>query len=232
MHARTGGAVVLVVIGTTLMVAWAFSVNAVRSIEDGTAGDRLVERALASPQYAELVADEATRALRDATDDPRAQAALVLLDQQIRDAVVAVASSDVAVGLINEGGDRVRDRLLAEVADPAREPGPFVLRIDVAERVNARLADVPLIGGVVPAVSLPVFTVDVMSAQSFEDLRTIFAAMQSLATWGLWLGIAAVAAGIGLAPRWRATTERWRGPVRRRTRAPSPWRRGPASTRR
>ncbi|MFW7415765.1 hypothetical protein [Demequina sp. SO4-18] len=203
MNARAVGAVALVAIGATFIVAWAVSVNAVRSIEDGTAGDQLAENAFASPQVSELIADEVVASLRDEVSDPRAQAALIVLDRQIRDAVQAIASSDVVAGLMSQGGERIRDRFVAEVADPAREPGPFVLSIDVAQGVNSRLADVPVVGGALPTVSLPVLTVEAISEQAFEDVRSVYATMQFLAAWGVWIGITALAAGIGLAPRRR-----------------------------
>lgn len=201
-HGRSIAAVVLVVIGALLSAAWAISVTAVRSIEDGTAGDALVASVLESPQSADVVADQVIGALDEALDTPVAQAALALAEQQVRAAVVTVVSSDVVSELIREGGSRAKDRLLDELTDPDREPGAFVLRVDLSERINARLGEVPVIGGLLPAIQLPALTVEVISAEAFEDLRDLFAVMKTIATWGLWVAVVTVAAGIAVSRRW------------------------------
>ncbi|WP_062133291.1 hypothetical protein [Demequina aestuarii] len=201
-YGRSIVAVLLVVVGALLSAVWAISATAVRSIEDGTAGDALVASVLDSPQSADVVADQVIDALEDALDTPVGRTALAWGEQQVRDAVTTVVASDAVSEIIRERGSRAKDRLLRDLTDPDREPGAFVLRVNLSERINAMLAEVPVIGALLPEIQLPALSVEVISAEAFEDLRGLFAVMKALSTWGLWCAVVSLAAGIAVSRRW------------------------------
>ncbi|MFV0634882.1 hypothetical protein [Demequina sp.] len=200
---RVIGSAFLVLLGSMLMVVWALSVKTVHSIEDGTAADQLATRVLEAPETANLIADQVQAALVEQVEGRVGNLALVLLDAQIHGLIVDVVGSDFVTEAALSGANRVQNRLLDEVSDPDREMAPFTLSIDVGQRINSRLDEIPVVGALVPELDIPVFSADVIDAQTFEDVRTGFSALKFAATWFVWLGLVSIAGGIALAPRWR-----------------------------
>ncbi|WP_084103380.1 hypothetical protein [Demequina sp. NBRC 110056] len=193
----------LVLLGSMMMVVWALAVNTVASIEDGSAADQLTARVLESPATADLVADQVQRMLEERIEGQVGGIALELLDEEIRELVVSVVGSDLVTGALSAGADRVQNRLFDEVSDPERTPGPFVIAVDLGERVNGRIDEVPVVGPLIPDIDLPEYEVEVIDAATFEDVRTGYSALTFAATWFVWIGLALIVGGIAAAPRWR-----------------------------
>ncbi|WP_297082888.1 hypothetical protein [uncultured Demequina sp.] len=200
---RVVGSAFLVLLGTMLIVAWGLSVKSVRSIEEGTATDALVTSVLESPETAALVADQVQAAIREQVDQEIVLAGLDLFDQQIHDVLVSAIGSEFVTGTVSTGVDRLSNRLLEEIADADREPAAFALSVDIGARVDARIDEIPVVGPLVPDLDLPAYEVEVIDAQTFEDVRAAYAALGFAATWFVWWGLVLIVGGIALAPTWR-----------------------------
>ncbi|MFV0287718.1 MAG: hypothetical protein ACK5IM_15220 [Demequina sp.] len=200
---RIIGSAFLVLLGSMLIVTWALSLHAVRSIEDGTAAEKLVKTTLESPQTAEIVADKVQEMLAEQIDSTAGSIAVTLLDEQIHNAVVALLQSDAFQSTIKTAGNAAQDRLLAAISDPDREPGPLAIDIALGDRVNAAIDQIPVVGSFIPDITLPEYSVEIVDADTFEDVRSAYAALTWVATWFVWIGIVFIAAGIAIAPRWR-----------------------------
>ncbi|WP_084078108.1 hypothetical protein [Demequina sp. NBRC 110057] len=200
---RIIGSAFLVLLGSMLIVAWALSLQAVRSIEDGTAAEKLVTTTLEAPETANLVADKVEDLLAEQIDSTVGDIALGLLDDQIHDAVVAFLQSDAFLSTVKTAGNAAQDRLLEAISDPDREPGPLAIDIALGDRVNDAIDEIPVVGAFIPSLDLPEYSVEIVDAATFEDVRSAYSAMTWVSTWFVWIGIAFIAAGIALAPRWR-----------------------------
>ncbi|WP_084101122.1 hypothetical protein [Demequina sp. NBRC 110051] len=193
----------LVLLGSMLIVAWALSLQAVKSIENGTAAEKLVTTTLEAPQTAEFVADQVQAALAEQVESQAGDIALVLLDDQIHGGLVAVLQSDAFLGTITTAGNAAQDRLLAAISDPDREPGPLAIDIDLGTRINTAIDQIPVVGAFIPDIEFPEYSVEIVDADTFEDVRSGYAAMEWVATWFVWIGVTLIAAGVAVAPRWR-----------------------------
>jgi len=200
---RVVGSAFLVLLGTMVIIGWGLSVKSVRAIEEGTATDALVAQVLESPETASLVADQLQAAIREQIDQDLVLAGLDLFESQIHDLLVTAVGSDLVTGTVSTGADRLSNRLLEEVSDGDREPAAFAISVDVGERVNARIDEVPVVGPLVPELDLPAYEVEIIDAQTFEDIRAAYGALTFAATWFVWLGLLLIAGGIALAPTWR-----------------------------
>ena len=202
-YLRIIAAAFLVLLGSMLIVAWALSLQAVKSIENGTAAEKLVTTTLEAPQTAEFVADQVQAALAEQVESQAGDIALVLLDDQIHGGLVAVLQSDAFINTITTAGNAGQDRLLAAISDPDREPGPLAIDIDLGTRINTAIDQIPVVGGFIPEIEFPEYSVEIVDADTFEDVRSGYAAMTWVATWFVWIGILFIATGVAIAPRWR-----------------------------
>lgn len=202
-YVRIVGSAFLVLLGSMLIVVWALSLQAVRSIEDGTAAEKLVTTTLESPQTADFVADQVQAALAEQIDSQAGDIALVLLDDQIHDGLVAFLQSDAFLTTVKTTGNAAQDRLLAAISDPDREPGPLAIDIELGSRINTAIDSIPVVGGFIPDIDFPEYSVEIVDAATFEDVRSGYAAMTWAATWFIWIGLVFIAAGVAVAPRWR-----------------------------
>ena len=202
-YLRIAASAFLVLLGSMLIVAWALSLQTVNSIKDGTAAEQLVGTTLRSPQTANLVADKVQVVLTEQVESQVGDVALTLLDTQIHDAIVAFLQSDAFLNSTTTALNAAQDRLLAAVSDPDREPGPLEIDIDLGTRINGAIDTIPVVGTFVPDIDFPEYQVELVKADTFEDVRAGYAAMEFVATWFVWIGLLLIAAGVAVAPRWR-----------------------------
>jgi hypothetical protein len=200
---RLTGASGLVLLGAMLIVAWALSLATLERIHDGSAVSYLTDGVLASPDLGEVAADAAVRAIDEQLDSTAGDVALALFEEQIRELAATVVESEAFQITLREASERVQDDLLLAVTDPDREPGPLVVSIDVGERVNASIDEIPFVGEFVPDLELQEVEVEIVPESTIEDLRASYRSLSFAATWFVWLGIALILGGIALAPRWR-----------------------------
>ncbi|WP_062078960.1 hypothetical protein [Demequina globuliformis] len=193
----------LVLLGSMLVVAWGLSQKSAESIENGTAGENLVVNVVQSPQTAEVIADGVVRALENQVDGQVGDLVLGLLDDQIHDLTEEAVKSEQFQSVLLTSADRAQNFFLAELSDPSREPAPFGIYLDPGERLNSRLDEVPVVGPFIPELEIDPVEVEIIPADTFEDIRTAYSALVWAATWFIWIGIAFIAAGIAIAPRWK-----------------------------
>ncbi|MDE0572925.1 hypothetical protein ON058_05805 [Demequina sp. B12] len=202
-YVRSIASAFLVVLGSMLVVAWALSQKAADSIEDGTAAENLVVSVVRSEQTAEVIANGVVLALENQVDGRIGTFALGLLEQQIHDLTVDAVESEAFQDLLLTGADRAQNVLLAEISDPEREPAPFGIYLDPGARLNDRINEIPVVGLLAPEITIEPVAVDIIDAETFEDVRSGYQALVWAAHWFGWIGAALIAGGIAIAPRWK-----------------------------
>jgi hypothetical protein len=183
-----------------LIVLWAGAHKSVEAIEDGTAGDRLVQEVLASEAVAETVSQGIQTSLEQQFEGQPLGTVLTLLDSQVNDLLNAVLTNETVSDLIYAGTDRLTNRLFEEMTDPDRAVAPFALSLDPSARINERIDEIPLVGPLVPDVQVRSIDIELIPAETFEDVRAAFFAMKFVGSWFLWFGLALMAGGLWASP--------------------------------
>ncbi|WP_156155826.1 hypothetical protein [Demequina phytophila] len=200
---RTVLSALLILVGASLIAAWAVSGVVVRAVEDGTAVHAIAERALED----QAIVDAIGTAIADATLDALAEAGYDLgflgLDDVVRGAIENAARSDDFADALLAQVDDARAQFSSHVTEEERAPAPLVIEVDPSQYVNARIDDIPVVGERAPDVALQPVPVEVMSASDFEDVRTGYRAVETAAQWALWAGLAAIALGLVVTHRTR-----------------------------
>ncbi len=111
--------------------------------------------------------------------------------------------SDQVNEAVTQSVSKVEEQLTDELTDPNRASGPFVVSIDLSDRVNARIDQIPVIGGLLPSVTVPPIERELIDAQTFDSVRQVYSGLKLVATWGLLVGVLLMVAGFFVAPRSR-----------------------------
>ncbi len=205
MKAMRGiGAVFVAFLGVLLVVTWSLSAKTASAIEDGTAARNLTAELLAAPEVTDFAASRIQTALDEQLSDSRLGPLLSIFAQQIHDGLVQVLSSDFVTGAVATSAGKVADQLTAALTTRDRPAGAFVVALDLSERLNDRLDQIPLVGPLLPSVTLPTVEVEVIDAATIDGVRATYAAVKFASVWFLWFGLLL----IGLAA-WLARHRRW-----------------------
>lgn len=198
----------LVLLGVMLVVTWAFAVKSVEAVDNGQAAANLTGKALSSPAVVDLVATEVEEqviaSVQDQVDNDLVDLLVGFASEPIHGAVEAFMSSDILSDVAHRGAEQAQTRLVAALTADGRPYGPLTLAVDVSLRINDQLDEVPVVGSFIPEVVVPAVSVDVVPADTFEDVRSAYGVLQWAATWFVWLGLALIAVGVAASPhrRW------------------------------
>src|SRR5690606_12419444 len=110
------------------------------------------------------------------------------------DALVAAAvESDAFPKLVESQVESAREQFVEQLKDRDRPPGPLIIHVDVSNVINDQFATAPLIGSILPTVAVPPIAVEAVDAETFEDARQSYRAVDFARTWMLWIGLALLA---------------------------------------
>jgi hypothetical protein len=204
---RTIVASFLVLLGVMMIVTWGITSKSVEAIDNGQAAGKLTDKVLSSPAVADLAADKAEAQIYEqlsAQFDSRAfELVWGFAQEPIHDAIVSVIGSDFVANSAQAGADRAQAALVTALTEEDRPYGPLMLTIDISPRINARIDQVPVVGGIIPDITVPALEVEVIPADTFEDMRSAYSAAKAVATWFIWIGLALIALGVVVSPRRR-----------------------------
>lgn len=193
----------MVLLGAMLIVAWAVAGRIVERIDSGEAATNITQKLLAEPELAEGVANRIQLEIETRVADTPLRFLVSAFDAEIHDALVAVLTSDAVTEVVTNSVGRLEQQITAEVTDPNRPEAPFVVTIDPSERINARLDEVPVVGFLIPEITVEPITVELIEAKTFEDVRSIYQALNLVALWAIWVALLLIVAGFWVAPRSR-----------------------------
>ncbi|WP_062316252.1 hypothetical protein [Demequina maris] len=200
---RTVLSALLIILGGSLIALWAVSGVVVKAVEDGTAVQGIAERALAN----DVIVDAVGTAIADGTLDALADAGLDLsilgLDDVVRNAIEGAARTRDFREAVLDQVDDAHGQLAAELTAEDRDPGPLVIEIDPSAYVNGQIDQIPVVGERAPEVTIAPVPVEVMDADTFDDVRTGYRLMEIAQRWALWAGIALILVGLVVTHRTR-----------------------------
>ncbi|WP_084103379.1 hypothetical protein [Demequina sp. NBRC 110056] len=200
---RTLLSALCILAGTLLIAGWAVSSVVVRAVEDGTALRGITEHAMDSAAVRSEVAAQVTAQVLDALADAGITVGGTLIEQAVEGALDSAVASPAFRDAVLDEADAAHAQFADALADPARESAPLVLDVDVSGAVNARIDDIPAVGGAIPDVDVPLVGIEVMDAATFDSAREGYARVAWVAAWGLWVGLGLLALGIVVSHRRR-----------------------------
>lgn len=200
---RIISAAFLVFLGAMLCVAWVVAGKSVAAIESGEAANNLTEKLLEDPDFSGLASQAVVNGLDRRTEGTFVNRLVTALRPELESIVQGVLGSDRVNEAVTNSVDVVSTQLTDELTQPNRPSAPFVLHIDLSDRVNQRIDDIPVVGTFIPDVTVPPLDRELIDAATFDQLRSIYGALKLVAGWGLVAAIALVVAGFFVAPRSR-----------------------------
>lgn len=194
---------ILILMGAASIALWAVSTVAVSAVEDGTAVHGIAVRALDDPEIVaalgETLADGAVDALAERGIDP----SRLGLERALRTLIENEVATDEFRDALLEQIDAGHEQFATQLTQVLGEPAPLVLEVDPSAYVNTRIASIPVVGAGIPPITMPPLPVEVLDAQTFEDVRSVYSLMELASPWALWLGIAFIVIGMFVTLRFR-----------------------------
>lgn len=203
MVVRTIVSAITIVLGALLIVTWAASNAAVDVVEDGSAMVNVTLVALDSPAALGGVSEELGNAAVDALSGAPIDIGAFGIEGAIRDQVSELVASEAFVDEVERQLRESQQQFADALTDDDREPGPLVIMMDASPLVNARVNEIPVVGSLVPELTLAPIPVEVWSAESAESARTAYGMTDFAATWFLWIGLALIGVGALISGRRR-----------------------------
>lgn len=200
---RTLVSALCILAGAVLIVASLASSYAVRAVEEGTALGAVARTALSVPAVVDSLSARAQDHVLGSLEERGLDPAAVGLDDDLRAVVDDAVRSEAFDDALIAAADDSHAQFARALSDPDRSSAPLTLQVDVSPIVNARIDDLPAVGAIAPDVSVAPIPIEVLDAAAMDDARAGYAAMQWLAQWGLWAGIALLVVGTLVSHRRR-----------------------------
>lgn len=200
---RTLLSALFILAGATLVVAWLLSWMAINLIEDGAATESVVVVALESPAVVDRIGTEVKDQAFDALADRGIDLDVWGVGDAAADSLTSLAQTDEFRDAVLDQVQTAREQLHDELTDPDRPRAPFDIAIDASELINDRIDE--LTGAVVdvPSLSVAPVRIEVVSADTFEKVRTGYARVEFAKKYFLWAGLAFIVLGLLVSTRKR-----------------------------
>jgi len=193
----------MVLLGAMMLVGWSVAGKAVAGIEDGSAATKLTEKLLNDPAFADAAAGRITDRLVEQTEGRFVGRLVVAFEPEIQRAIANVLTSDRVEEAVTNSVQKIESRLTDAITDPDRPSGPLVISVDLSDRVNERIDQIPVVGPFIPEVTVPPIEREVVDAATFDSVRQVYGGLKLVATWGLLVGALLIVGGFFVAPRSR-----------------------------
>src|SRR6478735_523910 len=171
-----------------LMVSWSVAGKAVAGIEDGSAVTKLTQKMLDDPDFADAAAGRITDRLVEQTEGRFIGRVVVAFEPELQRAIANVLSSDRVEEAVTTGLEKLEGRLTEEITEPNRPSGPLVISVDLSDRVNARIDQIPVVGTFIPEVTVPPIERELIDATTFDQVRQVYSGLKLVAGWGFIVG--------------------------------------------
>lgn len=198
---RTAASALCIVVGALLIAAWAASWATLNAIKDSTVIEDSTARAIESEAAQDALISEATEQVLIALDNAGFNASAPGVEGITAALIEAIVSSDEFIALVHDQTRSLREQVVEEL--DGDEPGAITVTLDLTPQVNERLAQVPVIGGSIPEVTVPGIPVQVMDEATAEKARTAWDVLHFGKQWFGWMGLALIVLGVLVSHRRR-----------------------------
>lgn len=196
-------AVVFFVLGVLALLAWVASAFVVKQVEDGTAVTGIAQKVVAQPAVAKIITEQAQVLVNASLKQNGIDVAALGIQSTVDNAVAATVASPVFQEKLAAAVDAARASIASQLTSPASAGQPLVVSLDVGSVLASTIASIPVVGALVPKLTVEPLSIPVASANEFGKVRTAYSAIRKIAAWGGWIGLLLVAIGIVLTPRKR-----------------------------
>ena len=191
---RTIASALCIVIGALLIASWAASSAALDAIENGTAIEDATSKALTSAEARTELVDHGTEFVLAALDDAGFNTNIPGIEAITAGIVDSVVTSDTFATIVHSQTRSVREQTVEQLTGDGE--GAISVTLDVSDEVNAKLGEIPVIGGILPTITVPGVPVEVMDAQTADTVRNLWDWLHRAQTWFGWIGLLFLAVGI------------------------------------
>ena len=200
---RIIGAAFMVLLGAMVLVLWSVAGKAVSSIESGEAANNITQKLLDDPNFSTIAAEAVVANLEKQTEGRFINRIIVAFGPELEQIVKNVLESDRVNEAVTNSVDKVSTQLTQELTEADRPSGPFTLTIDISDRVNQRIDEIPVVGSFIPDVTIQPIQKELIDAKTFDQIRGYYAGVKLVASWGLLVGLILIVGGFFVAPRSR-----------------------------
>ncbi len=200
---RTVFSALCIVVSAIVIIFWALAHVAVNAVEDGTAVRGMTERALNSQAVRDALSNDLTSRTVAALRDQGVDLVGLGLEGTVNEVISRGIATDAFRSTVLEQVEDAQAQVSEQLTDPARQPSPLAITVDLSQSVNARLGDVGGPIAALPSLSLPAVTMEVLDTHQFEQTRFAYGGLRWLQKWGLWAGLAVLALGLLISSRRR-----------------------------
>jgi len=165
---RTIASALCIVLGALLIATWAASTAALSAIEEGTVIEDATTKAIATDAAQQELVTNGTEVVLGALDQAGINSNIPGIEAITREIVDAVVESDAFANVVHAQTQSVREQVVEALESTTT--GPIVVTLDFSDEVNARLGQIPVIGGALPTVAVPGVPVEAMDADTADTL--------------------------------------------------------------
>lgn len=189
--------------GAALVVAWCGAWLLLGAVDDGVVARTMARTALASPTVTASIGDEMMARTTESLAEVGVDLSVIGADDDLHAALLDWVRSPDFKQTVLDQVDAARDEVRRELSRHDRQPGPLFVSIDVTNTVNKQLSEVPVVGSLMPSVSIAPVPVEVASAESFDKARTVYSRLEFAKRYFLWIGGGLLAVGLAVSTRRR-----------------------------
>jgi TRAP-type C4-dicarboxylate transport system permease small subunit len=196
-------AVVCLVLGVIALALWGGSEVVVRTVEDGSVVTGIAQKVVEQPAVQSAITRKTQAYVTASLSNAGVDVASFGLQGTLDDAVAAAVASPAFQASLTGAIDGARADFAEQLTSPDFAGAPLVVNLDVSAVINQTIASIPVVGSLVPALTLEPLPVEVAGADEFGKVRDGYAVIHFLATWVGWIALLLLVAGIALMPRKR-----------------------------
>ena len=200
---RTLMSAIAILVGATLVVLWLVSWVTIKAVQEGDATERIVVVALKNPAVTSKIGTEIKDRAFEALKDIGIDLDVWGVGDAAAQSITSLVETEEFRASVVEQLQTARQQLQEELTAPNRPRGPFEVAINTSELVNERIDQVAGAAVDIPNLSVAPVRIEVVSADTFETVRTGYSRMEFAKRYFLWAGLAFIALGMLVSTRKR-----------------------------
>ena len=195
--------VVCLILGLIALALWGASELVVKTVETGSVVTGIAQKVVEQPAVQSAITQKTQAYVTASLSNAGVDVASLGLQGTVDDAVAAAVASPAFQASLTSAVDGARADFAKQLTSPDYAGQPLVVNLDVSAAVNQTIASIPVVGTLVPALTLQPLPVEVAGANEFGKVRSGYSVIHFLRNWAGWIALALIVAGIALMPRKR-----------------------------
>ncbi len=196
-------AVVCLVLGVITLALWGASAMIVKTVEDGSVVTGIAQKVVDQPAVQSAITQKTQAFVNASLSQNGVDVASLGLQGTVDDAVAAAVASPAFQASLTGAIDGARADFAHQLTSPDFADAPLVVNLDISAIINQTISGIPVLGSLVPALTLEPLPVEVANADEFGKVRGGYGVIHFLATWAGWVALVLIVLGIALMPRKR-----------------------------